>query len=194
MSKFFGLNLKVVHVLTQYSIVKALSRVMRLGFCYFEDALVDSLEEFDWRTPQRSLCSAYRSLMESYYYMLQKAKLTKDQRKQVFFNLRRQYMKMVIHDLHAVQDLSESDVRLVTLATQQISYHAVKLGDKDLLSLEQLNEVRNTVDVIQKRVNNAQPRSASDFARDVQYEVTKKHKVVISIFFQILEIRYVSYI
>ena len=143
-----------------------------IPFC--ENALVDSMEEFDWRTPQRSLCSAYRSIMEAYYYMLQHAGLTKDQRKLVFFNLRRQYMKMVIHDLHAVQDLTESDVRLVTLATQQLSYHAVKLGDKDLLSLEQLNEVRSTVDIIQTRVDAAQPRSASDFARDVQYEVISK--------------------
>ena len=46
----------------------------------------------------------------------------------------------------------------------------MKLGEKKILSLEELNEVRTTVNIVQEKINSAEPRSANDYVRDLTYE------------------------
>ena len=39
----------------------------------------------------------------------------------------------------------------------------MKLGEKKLLTLEEMNEIRKTVNIVQEKVNSAQPRTNDDF-------------------------------
>eukprot|EP01083_Nonionella_stella_P030773 84290_1 len=106
----------------------------------------------DWRSPQLAKTDYYRSILEAFHYMHRRLGLSSGQLKTIHFNLRRQYVKMLVHDLHTVPSVTESDMRLVRMGCQQLAYSAVKHAKRGLLSAERLGEIHKTINAVELRL------------------------------------------
>ncbi len=92
----------------------------------------------DWQTPQRSGVGFYRCLPTALRFLVSKAGWTTSQYKLLSLSLRMHLLASALRDVHAAAAagiaLSDSDRRLVKLASKQVARAAVKLSTPDAAS------------------------------------------------------------
>merc|ERR1712195_340179 len=81
----------------------------------------------DWRSPQRSATSYVRCLLEALHYMLRSTQLEPLYVKRVGLALRTQFVRFLQHDLKYMHP-DENGIKVIQMATAQLSYVAVKLA------------------------------------------------------------------
>ena len=89
---------------------------------------------------------SFRCALEAFHYMHARLTLDPNKLKTVHINMRRQMLKMVVHDLHIVWSLTESDQRLIRIGCEQLAYHSVKHAKRGHMTALQLSEVKKTID------------------------------------------------
>lgn len=92
----------------------------------------------DWRSPQRASIAASRCMTETVHYLLRRKGVSVEHSRQFFFAIRTQVIKFIEHDLSFVSKLRDNDKKIVALACQQLAYLSAKLGEEELLSVQQL--------------------------------------------------------
>lgn len=92
----------------------------------------------DWRSPQRASIAASRCMTETVHYLLRRKGVSVEHSRQFFFAVRTQVIKFIEHDLSFVSKLRDNDKKIVALACEQLAYLSAKLGEEELLSVQQL--------------------------------------------------------
>jgi Ca2+-binding EF-hand superfamily protein len=100
----------------------------------------------EFRTPQRSETNFTRGVLEAMRYSLRASGLDRAQIKQLFFAMRKQFLIYAEADMHQVQGLLDSDVRLIHVACQQTARAAIKECDAKRLSGVELANVNHLID------------------------------------------------
>ncbi|KAL6068400.1 Component of oligomeric Golgi complex 3 [Balamuthia mandrillaris] len=122
-----------------------------------EEALVETVEDpdIDWRSPQRASTAYFRSVLEAFHYLMRRKGLTPLKAKLVSLAIRVQMLSMVDNDLRFVESLSDSDVRLIKMACEQVAYTAVKYTDEKVengFNAHQLAQIKKRLDDIESAV------------------------------------------
>ena len=119
-----------------------------------EASLCETLNDpsSDWRSPQRANMPFYRSIREACHYLLRRLGVSGEHAKLVSYCLRTQFVACMARDLRnpSVLSLSDSDVRLLNTACQQLSYTAVKIAhskDRDM-SIRMLSRAKKDVEEV----------------------------------------------
>ena len=116
-----------------------------------EQILSESEQEsvIDYKTPQRSSTAAYRCLLQGCAYVLRRQGLDAVDVKRISFCFKLQMLLFVQHDLQFVQEIHDSDKRVIAMICQQTAHNAVKLGKDDRLSMANLNYVYSLIDSLE---------------------------------------------
>merc|ERR1712166_226264 len=102
----------------------------------------------DWRSPQRSATSYVRCLLEALHYMLRSTQLEPLYVKRVGLASRTQFVRFLQHDLKYMHP-DENGIKVIQMATAQLSYVAVKLAtsvtkQKNKLKTKHTNKTQKT--------------------------------------------------
>jgi len=107
------------------------------------------------RTNERANLSGYRCVREAWMYYLNRHGVTSRHSGQVYLNYQRQWLKMLLNDLHLVNTVTESDLQLIRLSTKQMAHRATrKLKKSDLPSFlpEQLLDIDDSAKGVEERI------------------------------------------
>jgi hypothetical protein len=100
----------------------------------------------DWRNPQRARISAFRCLMETVHFLMRKRGISVEQSRKFFYIVRYQIVLLIEHDLGFLSKVRDSDRRVIYLSCQQLAYVAAKLGQENILGVDQLRTALETAE------------------------------------------------
>lgn len=97
---------------------------------------------FDWRSSQRSGTCYLRCVKESIHYLLRRGGLSTMQCKLIYFSLRYEMLFLAHSDLQVMSSVSDSDIRIMRIACQQLAYSSVKFARLGVFTAQDLLRVK----------------------------------------------------
>eukprot|EP00729_Bicosta_minor_P009922 gene9922-5877_t len=122
------------------------------------------------RSHERSRLTGYRASREAWMYVLHRSGATPADTRELYFCYQQQWLKLLLHDLHCVRSIDESDLKLVRLGIKQTAHVCTKKqksSDSSRFIDEQLAILERTVDGIEGRIAELPVQSYSEAAKSL---------------------------
>jgi thiol-disulfide isomerase/thioredoxin len=108
------------------------------------------------RTNERATLTGYRCVREAWMFYLHLHGVRAEETLHVHFNYQLQWLKLLLQDLHLVNEVDESDIFLARLGPAKLTHYCTKritTAEHPRLLDEQLRLVQETVDGIEARLS-----------------------------------------
>ena len=128
------------------------------------------------RSHERSRLTGYRAAREAWMYVLHRSGATPADTRELYFCYQQQWLKLLLHDLHCVGSIDESDLKLVRLGIKQTAHVCTKKqksSDKSRFIDEQLQVLERTVDGIEGRIKELPVQSYNEASKSLDLSAEK---------------------